>query len=334
MPVTLRLASGDPIHLGAPAPEVSSGPPDEALLDAYSHAVVTVAERVSASVVRIEARPRGSGSGFVFAPDGFILTNSHVVHGASALEVAWADGRRADARLVGDDPETDLAVIRTDAAEMAAVTLGDSARVRVGQLAVAIGNPYGLHCTVTAGVVSALGRSLRARSGRLIDDVLQTDAALNPGSSGGPLCAASGEVIGVNTAVILPAQGLCFAIAVNTARFVAGRLIRDGRIRRARLGVEGQTTPLDPALSRRLGLASRSGVLVAAVEADSPAAGAGLAAGDLIVDFDGQPVSGIDALHKLLTEARVGVRVPLVVVRRGETRVLPVVPAESRPPRG
>ncbi|HEY7602424.1 MAG TPA: trypsin-like peptidase domain-containing protein [Methylomirabilota bacterium] len=334
MPVMLRLASGEPIDLGAPAPEHPAGPSDEALLDAYSRAVVTVADRVSPSVVRIEARPRGSGSGFVFAPDGFILTNSHVVHGASALEVTWADGRRADARLVGDDPETDLAVIRTDATSLAAVALGDSARVRVGQLAVALGNPYGLHCTVTAGVVSALGRSLRARSGRLIDDVLQTDAALNPGSSGGPLCAASGDVIGVNTAVILPAQGLCFAIAVNTARFVAGRLIRDGRIRRARLGVEGQTTPLDPALVRRLGLASPSGVLVAAVEADSPAARAGLAAGDLIVDFDGQPVSGIDALHKLLTEARVGARVTLVVVRRGERRVLPVVPAESRPPRG
>jgi S1-C subfamily serine protease len=187
---------------------------------------------------------------------------------------------------------------------------------------------------VTAGVVSAQGRSLRSRAGRLIDDVLQTDAALNPGSSGGPLCAASGEVIGVNTAVILPAQGLCFAIAVNTARFVAGRLIRDGRIRRSRLGVEGQTTPLDPVLARRLGLAARTAVLVVAVEADSPAARAGLAAGDLIVELDGQAVSGVDALHKLLTEARVGASVPLVVVRRGETRVLQAVPAESRPPRG
>jgi S1-C subfamily serine protease len=334
MAATLRLASGDPIRLGPPAAAPAPGPPDEALLDAYSRAVVTVAERVSPSVVRIEARPRGSGSGFVFAPDGFILTNSHVVHGATALEVSWPDGRRADARLVGDDPDTDLAVIRTDAAGLAAVTLGDSARVRVGQLAVAIGNPYGLHCTVTAGVVSAQGRSLRSRAGRLIDDVLQTDAALNPGSSGGPLCAASGEVIGVNTAVILPAQGLCFAIAVNTARFVAGRLIRDGRIRRSRLGVEGQTTPLDPVLARRLGLAARTAVLVVAVEADSPAARAGLAAGDLIVELDGQAVSGVDALHKLLTEARVGASVPLVVVRRGETRVLQAVPAESRPPRG
>jgi S1-C subfamily serine protease len=329
MPVSLRLASGParPEPGAGPAPGAS----DDALLDAYSRAVVAVAERVSPSVVRIEARPRGSGSGFVFTPDGFILTNSHVVHGATAVEVGWPDGRRAEARLVGDDPETDLAVIRTDDASGAAVTLGDSARVRVGQLAVAIGNPYGLHCTVTAGVVSALGRSLRARTGRLIDDVLQTDAALNPGNSGGPLCAASGDVIGVNTAVILPAQGLCFAIAVNTARFVAGRLIRDGRIRRARLGVEGQTTPVDAALARRLGLAVRSGVLAVTIEPDSPAARAGLAAGDLIVGFDDQPVPGIDALHKLLTEARVGARVPLAVVRRGEPRVLAVVPVESRP---
>jgi len=333
VPMAMRVRS---VSAGPRAPHPTPGrpgdpPEDGPLLDAYSSAVVAVADRVSPSVVKVEAGHRGSGSGFVLTPDGFLLTNSHVVHGATELSVAWSDGRRVDARLVGDDPETDLAVLRCAATVgLAPVTLGDSSRLRVGQLAVAIGNPYGFQCTVTAGVVSALGRSLRSRSGRLIDDVIQTDAALNPGSSGGPLVASSGEIIGVNTAVILPGQGLCFAIAVNTARFVAARLIRDGHIRRARLGIEAQSVPVDPALARRQGLAVPGGVLVASVEAGGPAARAGVAPGDVIVAFDGEPITGIDELHKLLTDARVGVEVPLAVLRRGERRVVAVTPEESR----
>ena len=319
--------------------------PDGALLDAYSRAVIAASEKVSPSVVHIvvtaaaaenharregSARPAGSGSGFVFTPDGFILTNSHVVHGAERLEVALANGNRFEAQLIGDDPGTDLAVIRIHAPGLVAASLGDSRSVRVGQLAVAIGNPYGFEYTVTAGVVSALGRSLRSRSGRLIDDIIQTDAALNPGNSGGPLVTSRGEVIGVNTAMILPAQGLCFAIASNTARFIAGRLIRDGRIRRSYLGIGGQNVPLMRRLVRFHSLPAESGILVISVERDSPAERAGVREGDVIVEFGSQPVETIDALHRLLTESQVGMRTPLTVIRQAARQKLEVVPEESK----
>jgi len=311
---------------------------DLALLDAYSRAVVGAAERVGPSVVHIEAQfPRsgrgrsnhGTGSGFVFTSSGYILTNSHVVHEAERLDVTLADGSQHPADRIGDDPETDLAVIRVHAGDLVPAALGDSKKVRVGQLALAIGHPYGFQSSVTAGVVSALGRSLRAGSGRLIDDVLQTDAALNPGNSGGPLVDSRGNVIGVNTAMILPAQGICFAIAINTAKFVAGRLIRDGRVRRGKIGIAVQTVPVPPVLGGRKGVKSRGGVLVVGVDSDGPADRAGLEEGDLILGLDGHEVAGIDDLHRLLTEERVGVKVPLRVLRRPEILTLSIVPVES-----
>lgn len=314
--------------------------PDADLLDAYSQAVIHAAERVSPSVVNIEIykRPQngaqplkaGSGSGFVFTPDGYVLTNSHVVHGAERIEAVLGDGRRLIAELIGEDPETDLAVIRVDAPDLSAAALGDSAHIRPGQLVVAIGNPYGFQTTVTAGVVSALGRSMRSQSGRLIDNIIQTDAALNPGNSGGPLVTSRGEVIGVNTAVILPAQGICFAIAVNTAKFVAYRLIKDGRIRRSYLGVGGQAVDLPRRFVRYHRLEHETGVLVASVEPNSPAAKAGVQEGDVLVDFDGSPIAHVDDLHRLLLAERVGVRAPLTVVRRGDRVTLDVVPEERK----
>ncbi|HEY7529063.1 MAG TPA: trypsin-like peptidase domain-containing protein [Gemmatimonadota bacterium] len=322
---------------------------DEELLDAYSRAVVLAAERVGPSVVNIEveareggaaARPErrralaGSGSGFVFTPDGLVLTNSHVVHRASRIEVTLADGRRAGADRIGDDPDTDLAVLRVDAPGLQAAELGDSSRLRPGQLVIAIGNPFGFQATVTAGVVSGVGRSLRARTGRLIDNVIQTDAALNPGNSGGPLVTSRGEVVGVNTAVILPGQGLCFAIPANTARLVAALLIRDGRIRRGTLGITAQDVPLGRRVVHFHGLPVESGVLVAGVEPGSPAAAAGLSQGDVIVGFDDEAVRGVDDLHRILTDGRIGVRSRLSILRRTRKLELEVVPRDSRPARG
>jgi len=316
------------------------------LLDAYSRAVIGASEKVSPSVVNIEVQQRptghralpprfpqqlhGNGSGFIFTSDGFILTNSHVVHHAERIEVALCDGRRFEANVVGDDPDTDLAVIRIDAPNLMPSQLGDSQSIRVGQLVIAIGNPYGFQYTVTAGVVSALGRSLRSKSGRLIDNIIQTDAALNPGNSGGPLVNSSGKVIGVNTAVILPAQGICFAIGINTAKFVAGRLIKDGKIRRSYIGVGGQSVPLHRRLVRFHNLPTENGVLVVSIESNSPAQRAGLLEGDVIVGYHGRPVTGIDDLHKLLTEERVGVESPLTIIRRSEKVVLDIVPEESK----
>jgi S1-C subfamily serine protease len=309
-------------------------PSDDALLDEYSKAVVRAADEVGPSVVNVEVHgrngnPRGSGSGFIITPDGFVLTNSHVVHGAEKVEVVLADGRRPDAYVVGDDPDTDLAVLRIFAPRLHPVRLGESSKIRVGQVAIAIGNPYGFQCTVTAGVVSALGRSFRARTGRLIDDILQTDAALNPGNSGGPLVNSRGEVIGVNTAVILPAQGICFAIGIDTAKHVAGWLIKDGRIRRSYIGVGGQNVPLHRRLIRHFQLPIASGVLAISVAPGGPAEKAGLREGDVLIEMDGKPVTSIDALHKLLTGERISQRLPLTVIRGTEKRVLEIMPAET-----
>src|SRR5258707_2938314 len=280
-------------------------PDDGALLDAYSSAVIHAVETVGPAVVKIDAG-RGGGSGVLSTPDGLILTNCHVVENSAPLTVVMTDGRSLRADLIGQDADTDLAVIRVDGSAMPFATLGDSRAVRVGQIAIAIGNPYGFHHSVTAGVVSALGRSLRARSGRLMDDIIQTDAALNPGNSGGPLVTTRGEVIGVNTATILPAQGLCFAIASNTARFVAARLMRDGCIRRSYIGVAGQNVPIPRGLARAHQLAVSSGVLVVSVEPSSPAAAGGLLDGDIILAFAGDPISAIDDLHRRLSDDRIG----------------------------
>jgi S1-C subfamily serine protease len=316
---------------------------DGELLDAYSRAVTGAVETTGPAVVKIELeRPtsrlrrfvetRPVGSGVIFTPDGFILTNSHVVAEASGVRVTLPDGRSARADRVGQDPHTDLAVLRVDGTDLPWARFGDSKRVRVGQIAIAIGNPYGFQHSVTAGVVSALGRSLRSQSNRLMDDVIQTDAALNPGNSGGPLVTTGGDVIGINTAMILPAQGLCFAIASNTARFVASLLIRDGRVRRSYIGVAGQNTPIPRAVARASQLAVSSGVLVQSVEPNSPAAAGGLREGDIILAFADQPVGGVDDLHRLLTADRIGAR-STIVVWRGTTRsTLTVVPEEYTRP--
>ena len=305
-------------------------PDDSKLLDAYSEAVIRAVEIVSPAVVKIESRGAG-GSGVIFTPDGFLLTNNHVVDHGRPLEVVLPDGRSMRGDIVGRDAHTDLAIVRLAdhaAGPLPWAAIGDSRLVRVGQIAIAIGNPYGFSHSVTAGVVSALGRSLRGRSGRLIHDIVQTDAALNPGNSGGPLVTTRGEVIGINTAMILPAQGLCFAIASNTARDVASRLMRDGRIRRSHIGIGGQNTPIPRAIARLNQLAVSSGVLVASIEAGGPAERAGLREGDVLLGFAGEPVAGIDDLQRLLTAERIGVPAPVVLLRNRERRQLTVVPSE------
>ena len=305
---------------------------DDQLLDSYSKTIAAVVNRVAPSVVNIRVANHegraGGGSGFLIARDGFILTNSHVVHGARELEVTLHDGGVYPARLIGTDPDTDLGVIRIDAPDLQHARLADSATIRVGQIAVAVGSPYGFQQTVTAGIVSALGRSMRSDSGRLMDEIIQTDAALNPGNSGGPLLNSAGEVIGVNTAVILPAQGICFAIASNTAHFVAGWLIKDGRIRRSSIGVAGQNVPLHPRVVRFHQLPAERGVLVMEVEPRSPSAIAGLQAGDTIVGFKGQPVASIDDLHKRLVASEIGVPSPIMFLRGTEKLFRIVVPRE------
>ena len=304
---------------------------EEQLFDAYSHAVVAATQRISPSVVNIEVRGpvRGSGSGFIFTANGYIITNSHVVHNVSRIEVTLTGGRKFPADVVGDDPHTDIAVIRILEDHLSPALLGNSQSIQPGQLVVAIGNPYGFQATVTAGVISALGRSLRSQTGRLIDGVIQTDAALNPGNSGGPLVNSRGEVIGVNTAIIQAAQGICFAIPINTAKFVAGELIRRGKIRRAFLGVAGQDVPVHQRLRRYYNLSQEKGILIIGLEKNSPAADADLIEGDILIGLNGNPVSGIDDLHRLLTEESIGRPATLAILRGTERREAAIVPAES-----
>ena len=305
--------------------------PDEQLLDNYSQTVSGVFEKASSAVVNIDVKHdrNGSGSGFAFTPDGFILTNSHVVHEARRIEVTFIDGRKLTAQLVGDDPHTDLAVIRVGLQNLNYVQLGDSKHLRVGQIAIAIGNPYGFQCTLTAGVVSALGRSMRSQSGRLIEQIIQTDAALNPGNSGGPLLNSRGEVIGVNTAVILPAQGICFAIPSNTAEFIVGELIRYGSFKRGFIGVMGQNVVLPKGLIHVNKIPVESGVSIAGIERGSPADLAGLRVGDVIVAMGDQLVTGIDDLHRQLTGQAVGHQLTLTLIRDFDKITAYVVPQPS-----
>jgi S1-C subfamily serine protease len=311
---------------------------DEEALDAYSRTVMNAARLASPAVVNIDVHngkpggryEGGSGSGFIFTPDGFILTNSHVVHGAKRIEAALPDGRRFGAELVGEDSDTDLAVIRVDGPNLPIAVLGDSAALRVGQLVVAIGNPYGFQYTVTAGVVSAMARSIRSASGRIVDNVIQTDAALNPGNSGGPLVNGRAEVVGVNTAIIRPAQGICFAIPSNTAKFVAGQLLRFGRVKRSYVGLGGQDIPLHRRIVRFHKLVGDGGVLVIQVEPGSPADRAGVREGDIIVEFDGVPIERMDELYRMLTEERVGKISELVVLRDLEKQAIFITPAEKK----
>jgi S1-C subfamily serine protease len=336
MPAEIDFLSGDG-EIFEPVEQDKINYEDEELLDSYSKSVIRASSTVSPAVVNINVSVKGKnnrntqsgkGSGFIFTPDGFILTNSHVVHNAAKIEVVLSDGRRYFADLMGDDPDTDLAVIRIDSSNVTPVNFGNSEKVKVGQLVIAIGNPYGFQTTVTAGVVSALGRSLRASSGRLIDNVIQTDAALNPGNSGGPLVNSRGEVIGVNTAAILPAQNICFATAINTAKFVAGKLIKDGKIKRSYIGIAGQNVPIHKRIMRFYNLSTENGILIVSLERNSPAQKAGLSEGDIIIGFDDKTVSGIDDLHKLLTDMQVGKESNIKILRRTEIIELEIIPSE------
>lgn len=307
---------------------------DARLLDAYSEAVINTVEEVSPSVVSIEMKRGGkyrggSGSGFIFTPDGFILTNSHVVDRARELHINLADGRRAGATITGTDPDTDLAVVKIDASDLATVTLGDSSSLKVGQVVIAIGNPHGLQHSVTSGIVSAVGRSFRSQTGRLMEDVIQTDAALNPGNSGGPLVNTHYEVIGVNTAMIPSAQGLSFAIAVNTARYVGSQLIQHGQVRRSFIGIKGQSTTLPKRLINQLGLQSTRGVMVLEVTPSGPASRSGMQRGDLILKVDGQETDGIDKLLLMLNKERIGKEVTITVYRKGDIVDLVLFPVEK-----
>jgi S1-C subfamily serine protease len=313
----------------------ASAADDAALLDAYSRAVIDVVERISPAVVRIDVRPdnqprhAGSGSGVIVAPDGLILTNSHVVQGSSRVMIVTADGNNLVARVVGDDPDTDLALVRVDhGGSLPSAKLGDSKHLKRGQLVVAIGNPLGFESTVTTGVVSALGRSLRASTGRLIDDLIQTDAALNPGNSGGPLVSSHGEVVGINTAIIMGAQGICFAIGANTAKFVLGELVRHGRVRRAYIGIAAAQTALPRRLRHEAGVTQESAVIVAGVEPRSPAARAGIEPGDLILSLDRHPVTGADDLIRFMTGDQIGKKLKVDVLREGHPRTVTLEPEE------
>jgi len=339
MKPSLRLVQA-PFGEAEPSYASSTSLDNDELLDAYSRAVVSTADVISPAVTYLEVKregkdsrrgneQHGSGSGFIFTPDGFVLTNSHVVHAAHSIEVTLNDGRRYDAELIGDDPETDLAVIRIGTSGLPTVKLGNSRDLRVGQVVVAIGNPYGFQTTVTAGVVSALGRSLRAQSGRLMPDVIQTDAALNPGNSGGPLVTTRNEVIGVNTAIIAAAQGICFATGINTANWVVTELLRHGKVRRASIGVAGQNVAIPRRVVRFYNLAVENGVLVASMQPGSPATEVGLREGDIIVGFAGEPIAGIDDLQRMLSHLRIGVPTPMMVLRKAERIYIVMTPRES-----
>jgi len=330
----LRFASGP----SGPANDPARNPPysdDAELLDAYSRAVISVVETVGPAVVSVRVvndrrnGAGGSGSGFAFAPDGYVLTNSHVVHGASRLVVSFADGNEVGAALVGDDPATDLAVIRAHASGLPTAEIGDSQRLAVGQLVIAVGNPLGFESTVSTGVVSALGRGLRSRDGRLIENVIQHTAPLNPGNSGGPLVDSRGRVVGVNTAIIAGAQGIGFAVPTSTAAWVVPKLLQTGRVRRGRLGIAGRDRPIGRSRVRFHELAADRAVEVVSLEKDGPAADAGVLPGDWIVAVDARPVRGIDELHRHLTEWAPGSPVVLTVLRWKQKLDLAVVPQPS-----